>query len=211
MPAAFAFVTRERNAMDLVLNRFGHYFSMEGRRGGLFSTEWDFLPVPGADRDEACMEAALGVHVDMLDRLFASVLSGKRVESLSDSPSQRTVGYSYRGSLTSWGALMARRRLGKLFGPEAAGANLHPVESCIAEAFVAWQRDPSQGGGGGTGLKVTHRLGHAVNVCLFRHLRAGGGFEVSAEAEFRTRALEELLRKLETGKVPTDPWSLAGA
>ena len=169
------------------------------------------MPAPGADRDGARMEAALSFHADMLDRLFTSVLVGKRTESLWDSPGRRTVGYSYRGNMTSSGAPLARRRLGKLFGPEAAGANLHPVESCIAEAFVAWQRDPSQGGGGGTGLKMTHRLGHAVNACLFRHLRAGGGFEVSAEAELPMSALEELLRKLETGKLPTDPRSLPGA
>ena len=198
--------------MNLLLNCFGYYFSMEGKRGGLFSMEWDFLPAPGAGRDEADMEAALGGHVDMLDRLFASVLSGKRVESLSDIPGRRTVGYSYRGGLTSWGARRARRRLGKLFGPEATRADLHPVESCIAEAFVQWQRDRSQDGGGDTtGLKVKHRLGHAVNACLFRHLRAGGGFEVSAGAELRAQALEELLGKLEKGDLPTDLRSLTGA
>ena len=197
--------------MNLLLNRFGYYFSVEGKRGGLFSTEWGFLPAPDTDRDEAGMEAALGVHVDILNRLFASVLSGKRVESLSDIPGRRTVGYSYRGRLTSWGARLARRRLGKLFGPEVARADLHPVESVIAEASVAWQRDRSQDGGGSTELKVTHRLGHAVNACLFRHLRAGGGFELSAEAEFRTRALEDLLQEMEKGKLPTDPRSLAGA
>ena len=70
------------------------------------------------------MEAAFDVHVDMLDRVFASVLSGKRVGSLSDSRSQRTVGYSYRGRMTLPGALLARRRLGKLFGPEVARADL---------------------------------------------------------------------------------------
>ncbi len=71
--------------MNLLLNRFGYLFSMRGKRGGLFSMEWNFLPAPGADRDEAGMEAALDVHVDLLDRIFASVLSGKRVGSLSDS------------------------------------------------------------------------------------------------------------------------------
>ena len=105
--------------MDLVRNRFGHHFSIEGRRGGPSSTEWHFLPAPGAEREKAKagMEAALGFHADMLDRLFASVFRGRRTEALSDSPEQRTVGYGYRGSLTPWGALTIRRRLGTLFDP----------------------------------------------------------------------------------------------
>ena len=199
--------------MNLLLNRFHYYFSMKGERGGLFSMEWEFLPAPGADRDEAGMEAALGVHVDMLDRVFASVLSGKRVGSLSDGPGGRTVGYDYQGSMTSWGARRARRRLGKLFGPEAASPDLdvHPVESGIAGASVQWQWDRSRSMRDATGLKVRHELGHAVNVCLFRHLRAGNGFELSAEAEFQIRALEDLLLELQEGRFPTDPRSPAGA
>ena len=211
MLAVFAFAARKGDEMNLLLNRFGYYFTMEDKQGGLFSTEWHFLPAPGTDRDEAGMEAALGIHVDMLDRVFASVLSGKRVGTLSDIPGRRHVGYKYRGNLTPWGAHRAHRRLGELFGPEAARADLHPVESCIAEASVAWQRDRSQDGGGATELKVTHRLGHAVNACLFRHLRACGGFEASEEAEFQTCALEELLGELEKGRLPAAPRSLPGA
>ena len=197
--------------MNLLLDRFGYFFSMQDKRGGLFSTEWHFLPAPGADRDEAGMEAALGVHVDMLDRVFASVLSGKRVETLSDSPGRRDAGYGYRGRMTLWGAHRARRRLAKLFGPEAARADLHPVESCLAKASVEWRRDRSQDGGGGAELKVVHRLGHAVNACLFRHLRAGGGFGASAEAALRNRALEELLGDLEKGRLTPATRSLPGA
>ena len=197
--------------MNLLLNHFGYLFSMQGKRGGLFSMEWHFLPAPGADRDEAGMEAAFGVHVDMLDRVFASVLSGKRVGSLSDSRSQRTVGYSHRGRMALLGALLARRRLGTLFGPEVARADLHPVERGLAEASVAWQRNRSRDMREDTVLQVTHRLGHAVNVCLFRHLRAGGGFELSAEAKLQTRALEDLLLELQEGRLPKDPRSPAGA
>ena len=211
MPAAFA--AGKGSAMDLVLNRFGHYFSIEGGRGGLSSTDWHFLPAPGTDREEAKagMEAALGFHADMLDRLFTSVLLGKRTESLSDSPGQRTVGYRYRGSLTPWGALLARRRLGKLFGPEAARAEVRSLGIVYVEASVEWRQVRLQGRGGTIELKVSHHLGHAVNACMFRHLRTGRRFRVSAGAELRMSALEELLRKLETGKVPTDPRSLAGA
>ena len=191
--------------MNLVLNRFGYYFSMEGKRGGLSSTDWHFLPAPGTDREEAKagMEAAPGVHVDMLDRLFASVLRGRRTESLSDSPGQRTVGYRYTGSMTPWGALLARRRLGKLFGPEVARAEARSFGIFYVEASVEWQQVRLQGRGGGIELTVRHYLGHAVNACLFRHLRAGGGFEVSAGAELRMRALEDLLVELETGRLPT--------
>ncbi len=211
MPAAFSFTAREGDEMNLLLNRFGYLFSMQDKRGGLFSMEWHFLPAPGADGDEAGMEAALGIHVDLLDRVFASVLLGKRVGSLSDTPGQRTVGYSYRGRLTLLGVLLARRRLGMLFGPEVVRADLHPIESGIAEASVEWQRDRSEDGDGSAELKLTHRLGHAVNVCLFRHLRAGGGFELSAEAELQTRALADLLLELQKGRLPTDPWSPAGS
>ncbi len=198
--------------MNLVLNRFGHYFSIEGRRGGLSSTEWHFLPAPDTDRDEAKagMEAALGFHADMLDRLFASVFRGRRTEALSDSPEQRTVGYRYRGSLTPWGALTVRRRLGTLFGPEAARAEARSFGIVYVEASVEWRQVRLQGRGGGVELTMRHGLGHAANACLFRHLRAGGGFEVSAGAERRMRALEELLGELEKGKVPTDPRSLPG-
>ena len=37
MPAAFAYSGKEGDAMNLALNRFGCFFSVEGRRGGLFS------------------------------------------------------------------------------------------------------------------------------------------------------------------------------
>lgn len=136
MPAAFAFTAGEGDNMDLLLNRFGYLFSMEGRQGGLFSMEWHFLPAPGADRDEAGMEAALRVHVDMLDRVFASVILGKRVESLLDSPGRRKVEYSYRGRLTLLGALLARRRLGscsvqrlpaRTFIPSRAASRKRPL------------------------------------------------------------------------------------
>ena len=211
MPAAFALTARAGDEQNLLLNRFHDDFSMKGERGGLFSMEWNFLPAPGAARDEAAMEAALGVHVDMLDRVFASVLSGKREDSLMDIPGRRKVGYDYQGSMTSRGARRARRRLGKLFGPEAARADPRPVESGIAEASVQWQRDRSKDEDDDTGLKVTHRLGHAVNVCLFRHLRAGDGFELSAEAELQTRALADLLLELQKGWLPTARRDLAGA
>lgn len=92
-----------------------------------------------------------------------------------------------------------------------ARADLHPVESGIAEASVAWQRNRSRGMREDTVLQVTHRLGHAVNVCLFRHLRAGGGFKLSAEAELQTRALEDLLLEFQKGRLPTGPRDLAGA
>ena len=212
MPGAFAPSGMESDAMELILNRFGYFFSVEGRRGGLFSTDWHFLPAPDADRDEARagMEAAVGVHADALDRLFASVLSGKRQESLSDGPSHRAVGYRYRGSLTPWGALIARRRLRTLFGPKAAGTDPQPVGIGFVEASVEWQRVQQPGRGGAIELQVKHQLGHAVNVCLFRHLRAGDRFQVSAGAEVQARALEELLGELERGKVPTDPRSLSG-
>ena len=199
--------------MDLVLNRFGYYFSIEGRRGGLSSTVWHFLPAPGTDPEEAKtgMEAALGFHADMLDRLFASVFRGRRKESLSDSPGQRTVGYRYTGGMTPWGALLARRRLGKLFGPEVARAEARSFWVFYAVASVEWEQVRLQGVGGGIELTVRHSLGHAVNACLFRHLRAGGGFEVSAGAELQAQALEELLGKLEKGDLPTDLRSLTGA
>ena len=129
MPEAFAPFGMESDAMELILNRFGYFFSVQGRRGGLFSTDWHFLPAPDADRDEARagMDAALGVHADMLDRLFASVLSGKREESLSDSPGHKAAGYRYRGGLTPWGALLARRRL----------------RTCSVRRLPAWTRGPS--------------------------------------------------------------------
>ena len=199
--------------MDLVLNRFVHYFSIEGRRGGLSSTDWHFLPAPGTDPEEAKagMKAALGFHADMLDRLFASVFRGRRTESLSDSPGQRTVGYKYTGGMTPWGALLARRRLGKLFGPEVTRAEARSFGLLYVAASVEWQQVRLQGRGGGIELTVSHSLGHAVNACLFRHLRAGGGFEVSAGAELQAQALEELLGKLEKGDLPTDLRSLTGA
>ena len=52
--------------MDLVLNRFDHYFSIEGRRGELSSTVWDFRQSPGSVRAgppgkrRAAMRSAFG-------------------------------------------------------------------------------------------------------------------------------------------------------
>ncbi len=67
--------------MNLVLKGFGHYFSIEGRRGGLSSTVWHFLPAPGMDGEEAKagMEAALGFHAGMIG---SSVLSAEESFSM---------------------------------------------------------------------------------------------------------------------------------
>ena len=192
--------------MELVLSRFEYFFSAQGRRGGLFSTNWYFRPAPGADADRdktrAGMEAAIDFHVDMLDRVFKRVVSGKWEVSLTDSPTGRTVGYSYRGKLTPWGALMTRRRLRAMFGPEIADADRGPVWTYSLEASVERRQAKAESRGGSIELHVRHELGHAVNVCLYRHLRAEGRFALSAEAESDTRALEELLRELGTGTGP---------
>ena len=86
-----------------------------------------------------------------------------------------------------------------------------PLRAASRKRPLRGSGDRSQDGGGGTGLNVTHRLGHTVNACLFRHLRAGGGFELSAEAELQTHALQDLLLELEKRRLPMDSRSPAGA
>ena len=49
-------------------------------------------------------------------------------------------------------------------------------------------------------MEVEHRLGHAINVALFKHLRAMDGIVISPDAAPEAVRLEEVLEMIERGQ-----------
>ena len=95
----------------MVLVHFDYGFGIHGPGGGLGSTAWIFEPRPDEGDGDAEMRdavvAAVDLHREVLDRVFAGVMTGKRKQVLNErrgcgcGADQLTVasGYQYVGRI----------------------------------------------------------------------------------------------------------------
>ena len=110
--------------MIVSLTEFHYYFSLTGRRGGLFSIEAGFaLSGDGGEGTEAVKHAMQGVmdrHISLCDRVFAEILVGKREPKMTDTAHSVCAGYVYKGTYPSglrrYGRPDNARRLASIFG-----------------------------------------------------------------------------------------------
>ncbi len=187
--------------MRTELSRLSYDFSLRGSEGGLESLRFQFVLVPGegegAEEVREAMRALVQRHTDLLDRLFETVLSGRRQPVLTDSESYASTGYSYRGRLHERPPARLRAELAELFGGEALddSGDLPFHESLSAQATCSALKEG--GGFRDVTVDVTLRLGHIVNVCCFRVLHALPGIGLSERAQ---RSIAELGRTLSTDR-----------
>ena len=205
----------------MVLTHFDYDYSLQDKEGGLECTTWIFEPPPDDGYGDAEMReaaaAAVELHREPLDRVFAEVLTGRRRRVLDDCPDggygsdepSLVSGYQYVGRLTWRGRRLLGRRLRRLFGEHAGDppGDLCPHETRYANIGLTLRGDR---GLSDLHLWVTHDLSHAVNAALFRHLRGLDAFGLDERAAAMVARLDRLLDANGSGKrsypVPACPW-----
>lgn len=179
--------------MELV--RIHYYFSVEGRRGGLFSLEFKFLPQ--TEQNEPVQEA-LKQDFKTLESLLDRVLLGGRGWSFektpifSDSPHSTRVGYEYRGSWKSGPLGFAKRLIESflpVFGKTAWSNWPGPFHSltCILHGTVGKMQ------AGEMSLELRLTLYHKLNCLLLKQVLALPGLSVAPKAKQELEKLERLL------------------
>lgn len=203
--------------MRMVLVHFDYAFGIHGPGGGLGSTTWIFEPRPEEGDGDAEMRgtvlAAVDLHRELLDGVFAGLLKGKRKQVLGERRGggcgcgDLTVasGYQYVGRVTWAGRHLLGRRLGRLFGSDAVDVrrDSYSAETRYANIGVVFG---GEHGPSGLHLWVTHDLSHAVNRALFRHLCGLDAFGMDEEAEAKAARLDRLLDASGGHAVPVGLW-----
>ena len=187
--------------MRTELSRLSYDFSLRGSEGGLESLRLQYVLVPGegegAEEAREAMRALVGRHTDLLDRLFDTAVSGSRQPVLTDSDSYASTGYSYRGRLLELPPGRIREELAALFGedPPDDGGETPAHESLSAQVTCSALK--MDGDFRNVTVDIALRLGHTVNVCCFRLLKAVSGIGLSERAR---RAAADLDRMLATDR-----------
>lgn len=201
----------------MVLVHFGYAFGIHGPGGGLGSTTWIFQPRPDEGDDDTAMRdavvAAVDLHRDVLDRVCAGVLKGKRKQVMDeqrgcgcgDDDLTLDSGYQYVGRIAWVGRRLLGRRLRHLFGSDAADVRRDSYSGKTRYAniglVIGGEHGPSD-----LHLWVTHDLSHAVNATLFRHLLGRDAFLPEEEAAETVARLGLLLDASGGHAVPVGLW-----
>ena len=186
--------------MIVELSGFTYYFSLRGNSGGLYSMEYDFKLLPdrteGVEDVKAAMRGLMQAHTDVLDRLYADVLTGERVPILTDTPHSLGTGYRYRGRLIKRGLGRIAKRLEAVFGE--APEDLRGDHSVFGDRRATVECSARKDGSGFDDVTVTakYELDHMLNVCFFRFAGRLEGVEVKPGAR---RHMDGLDRRLATG------------
>ena len=204
--------------MRMVLVHFDYGFGIHGPGGGLGSTTWIFEPRPDDGDGDAAMRdavlAAIDLHREVLDGVFAEALKGKRKQVMSErrgggcGADDLTVasGYQYVGRITWAGRRLLGRRLQHLFGSDAADVRRDSYSGKTRYANVGvifgGEHGPSD-----LHLWVTHDLSHAVNATLFRHLLRRDAFGLDEGVAEKVARLGLLLDASGGHAVPVGLWN----
>ena len=192
----------------LAVRDFDYFFYARETSGGLSSTEWQIEPAAETAGEEAAQEvwAFARVHADMLERLFDGLADGCGAPAMSDAPCWTGFSQDFRYALTRTGRRRIGPRLSALFGGDRAhGRGQFTMERSLEARIDLWMKRSTVEArdAGGVSLTLKHCLGHAVNCCLLRHLRACGGLSVDPEPAARMDRLEALLALVDDCWVPT--------
>ena len=183
--------------MKTELSRLSYDFSLRGSEGGLESLRLQFVLLPedgeGPEDIREAMRTLVERHTDLFDRLFEAVFSGRRQPVLTDSESYASTGYSYRGRLHKRRPEQICGQLAALFGSEALDDRGELTFGEIFSAEATCSALKADGGFRDVTVDASLRLGHIVNVCCFRFLKALPGVGHSERAR---RAIADLDRTL---------------
>lgn len=201
----------------MVLTHFDYAFGIHGPGGGLASTTWVFEPRPDEGDGDAEMReavvAAVDLHREVLDGVFAAALKGKRKQAMCERRACGcgvgalilTSGYQYVGRITWIGRRLLGRRLQHLFGSDAAEVRRDSYSGKTRYAniglVIGGEDRPSD-----LYLWVTHDLSHAVNATLFRHLLGRDAFPLDEEVAAKAARLDRLLHASAGQAVPVGLW-----
>lgn len=201
----------------MALAHFDYEFDIHGPGGGLGSTTWIFEPRPDEGDGDAEMRgavlAAVDLHRELLDGVFAGLLKGKRKQVLGERREggcgcgDLTVasGYQYVGRMTWAGRALHRRRLQHLFGDDAVGVRRDSWSGKTRYANIGvvfgGEHGPSD-----LHLWVTHELSHAINGVLFRHLCGLDAFGMDEGTAEKVARLDGLLDASADHAVPVGLW-----
>ena len=207
--------------MRTVLAHFDYKLGIHGPGGGLGSTAWIFEPRPDEGDGDAEMRgavlAAVDLHRQLLDGVFAGLLKGERKQVLGErrgggcGSDDLTVasGFQYVGRLTWVGRPLLRRRLRRLFGSDAVDVRRDSWSGKTRYANIGvifgGEHGPSD-----LHLWVTHDLSHAVNGALFRHLCGLDAFGLDEDAAAKVARLDRLLDASAGHAVPVGLWHPGG-
>ena len=199
--------------MTLALTGFRYFFHARGARGGLCTTDWTIAPEGNDPAARRALGALASAHTDLLDGLFGGLVRHRPRPSMADHDSGN-VSFDWRLDcrLTALGARRIRSRLAGAFGIERVEARgeLTAYDSLEARIEVRARR-PGPDAGAEASLVLRHGLGHAVNACLFRHLRRSAGLAAGGEIAARMDRLESLLARVDDRWVPTGVDAVAHA
>lgn len=177
--------------MELI--NFGYYFSVKGRRGGLYSVSFEFSP--GIEPGET-KETALRRDFKRLESLLDdALLKGKgalfeKTPVFNDGSGSTAIGYDYEGSLRPGWTLGPARSLAApvwfLVGPLLPGYGFRTLHCRMAGEFSKRS--------GQTKLRLSLDLAHSLNVSLFEQVLAWPELVVGPEAGEEMAKLERLLQ-----------------
>lgn len=201
--------------MTLALTEFSYYFSARGARGGLYSTDWTISPEGNDPAARRALGALASAHTESLDRLFGGLVKRRPKPHMADHGSTNVAfDWHLDGRLTARGARRVRSRLARMFGIDRVDARgeLTAFDSLEARIEVkAWRSRSDLRADPETSLVVRHTLGHAVNACLFRHLRRSAGLAAGEDIALRMDRLETLLARIDDRWIPTGAEAIAHA
>lgn len=187
----------------LAVRDFDYFFYAQETSGGLSSTEWKIEPATGTADEEVWAFAR--AHADMLERLFDGLADGRGAPAMSDAPHWTGFNRSFRYALTRTGQRRIGPRLSALFGGDRVhGRGQFTTERSLEARIDLWMKRTTAEARDASGVSLTlkHCLGHAVNGCLLRHLRASGELSVDPEPAARMDRLEALLALVDECWVP---------
>lgn len=201
--------------MTLMLSEFKYFFTASGTKGGLYSTDWTIAPEGETSGESA--RGALGAFASDQTELLLQLLRGLvryrlRPEMQDYCSNNVSFGWHLSSTLTFIGSRRVRSRLADMFGTERVDARgelsiFHPLEAWIQMRSTRYrtESDPD------ASLTIRHKLGHAINGCLFRHLRRSGELSMSAETAARVDSLEALISGIDDSWTPTGAHAIAHA
>lgn len=201
----------------MVLTHFDYAFGIHGPGGGLASTTWIFEPRQDEGDGDAEMRdavvAAVDLHRELLDWVFAGALKGKRKQVMNErrgcgcgagEPAVAS-GYQYVGRITWAGRRLLGRRLQYQFGSDAADVRRDSYSGKTRYANIGLVIG-GQDGPSNLYLWITHDLSHAVNATLFRHLLGRDAFPLDEEVAEKATRLDRLLDASGGNAMPVALW-----
>ncbi len=184
----------------MLLESFSYYVSVKGRKGGVFSVDFEFSSGPAACKDAEVLKIHLKEDFLRLEALLDELLlrvGGLRFEKtpiLTDSPHSMTAGFEYsgryRGTLVSLTksllAYFRRMSSGRAIGDEPEVTDFLGQISAGLSYSLGKQQPSSK-------IVLKAALGHNLNASALNRVIDLPDLVISSEAEKEIRNVEQIM------------------